>query len=92
VFVVNKEVWKSWSAEDQKIVRQAALDAGKQQIALAREPLEQKIAALGVEITTLTPAQTAQFVSATRGIYDKWAQQIGPDLVKMAEKAVATTK
>jgi tripartite ATP-independent transporter DctP family solute receptor len=92
VFVVNKEVWKSWSAEDQKIVRQAALDAGKQQIALAREPLEQKIAALGVEITTLTPAQTAQFVSATRGVYDKWAQQIGPDLVKMAEKAVATTK
>jgi tripartite ATP-independent transporter DctP family solute receptor len=92
VFVVNKEVWKSWSAEDQKIVRQAALDAGKQQIALAREPLEQKIAALGVEITTLTPAQTAQFVSATRGVYDKWAQQIGPDLVKMAEKDVATTK
>ncbi len=92
VFVVNKEVWKSWSAEDQKIVRQAALDAGKQQIALAREPLEQKIAALGVEITTLTPAQTAQFVSATKGVYDKWAQQIGPDLVKMAEKAVATTK
>jgi tripartite ATP-independent transporter DctP family solute receptor len=92
VFVVNKEVWKSWSAEDQKIVRQAALDAGKQQIALAREPLEQKIAALGVEIMTLTPAQTAQFVSATKGVYDKWAQQIGPDLVKMAEKAVATTK
>jgi hypothetical protein len=41
---------------------------------------------------TLTPAQTAQFVSATKGVYDKWAQQIGPDLVKMAEKAVATTK
>ena len=92
VFVVNKDVWKSWSPKDQEIVRQAALDAGMQQIALARKPLEKTIADLGVTITNLTPAQTAQFEKATQGVYDKWTQQIGPELVKMAEKAVASTK
>jgi len=92
VFVVNKDVWQSWSPEDQKIVRQAAVDAGKQEIALVRMPLEKKITEMGVKITDLTPAQTAMFVQATRGVYDKWTKRIGPDLVKMAEKAVATSK
>ena len=92
VFVVNKDVWKSWSPKDQEIVRQAALDAGKQQIVLARKPLEKTIADLGVTVTNLTPAQTVQFKKATQGVYDKWAQQIGPELVKMAEKAVASTR
>jgi tripartite ATP-independent transporter DctP family solute receptor len=92
VFVVNKDVWKSWTPEDQKIVRQAAIDAGQQETILSRKPLEQTIAALGVEITSLTPAQTAAFAQATKGVYEKWTKQIGPDLVKMAEKAVASTQ
>ena len=33
VFVVNKEIWASWTPADQAIVRQAAIDAGKQNIA-----------------------------------------------------------
>ena len=39
IFVVNKEVWDSWTPEDREIVRQAAIDAGKQEIALARKGL-----------------------------------------------------
>ena len=37
IFVVNKEVWESWTPEDRKIVREAALAAGKYCIDLARE-------------------------------------------------------
>jgi len=29
IFVVNKEVWESWTPADREIVRQAAIDAGK---------------------------------------------------------------
>jgi tripartite ATP-independent transporter DctP family solute receptor len=92
IFVVNKDVWKSWTPEDQKIVRQAAIDAGQQETILSRKPLEQTIAALGVEITTLTPAQTAAFAQATKGVYEKWTKMIGPDLVKLAEKEIASAK
>lgn len=92
VFVVNKDVWNSWTPEDQKIVRQAALDAGKQQIALARKPVEATILAMGVGITKLTPAQLAEFKKVTKPVYDKWVKQVGPSLVKKAEQAVASAK
>ena len=37
IFVVNKDVWASWTKEDQAIVRQAAIEAGRYCIELARE-------------------------------------------------------
>ena len=99
VFVVNKEVWASWTEADRTIVRQAAIDAGKQQIEIARKglaeadrPLLKEIAALGVTITQLTPAEREAFVKATRPVYDKWKAQIGAGLVETAEKAVAARK
>tara|TARA_B110000503_G_C7081713_1_gene385464 strand:- start:460 stop:1320 length:861 start_codon:yes stop_codon:yes gene_type:complete len=92
IFVVNKDVWKSWTPEDQKIVRQAAIDAGQKETILSRAPLEKTIADLGVQITTLTPEQSAQFAQATKSVYEKWTKRIGPDLVKLAEKEVASAK
>jgi len=40
-------------------------------------------------VTRLSAAEKEAFVKATRPVYDKWAQTIGPDLVKKAEGAVA---
>jgi len=95
IFVANKEIWNSWSAQDREIVRQAAVDAGKQEIALARaglveagRPLLKDIEGLGVKVTQLTAAERAQFVAATRGVASKWKGQIGAALVDKAEKAV----
>jgi tripartite ATP-independent transporter DctP family solute receptor len=99
VFVVNREVWKNWTPEDQKIVHQAATDAGKQETEIARKglveadaPLLKEIAALGVEITKLSPAEREDFVKVTRPVYDKWKKQIGAPLVDKAEKAVKNRK
>ncbi|MBP6251221.1 MAG: DctP family TRAP transporter solute-binding subunit [Rubrivivax sp.] len=99
IFVVNKEVWASWTPADQAIVRQAAIDAGKEEIAIARKglveagkPLLKDIAALGVTITELSPAERDAFVKITRPVYDKWKSQIGADLVTSAEKAIAARK
>src|SRR5690606_29816640 len=39
IFVVNRDVWSSWTDADRKIVRQAAIDAGDQEIAIARKGL-----------------------------------------------------
>lgn len=99
VFVVNKEVWNSWTPADQKIVREAAVEAGKQEIALARKglveadkPLLKEVAGLGVTVTSLTPAERDEFVKATRPVYTKWKNTIGADLVNTAEKSIAARK
>ena len=99
VFVVNKEIWNSWTPADRELVRQAAVEAGQEQIAIARkgliepgQPLLKDIAAMGVQITHLTPAEREAFVKATRPVYDKWKTQIGADLVTLAEKTVAARK
>jgi TRAP-type C4-dicarboxylate transport system substrate-binding protein len=99
IFVVNKEVWASWTPADQAIVRQAAIDAGKREIVIARKglieadkPVFKDIAAMGVTVTQLTAEERAAFVKATRPVYDKWASTVGVDLVRAAEKAVAERK
>jgi len=99
IFVVNKEIWASWTPADQAIVRQAALDAGKQEIALARkglveaeQPLLKEISGLGVTVTQLSPAEREAFVKATRPVYDKWKNTVGVDLVKTAEASIAARK
>jgi len=99
IFVANKEVWDGWSRDDQRIVREAAVEAGRYCIQLAREgmtgadpALHKTIAGLGVNVVRLRPEERAAFVKATRPVYDKWTRQIGPDLVKKAESAVASRK
>ncbi|MFO1180187.1 DctP family TRAP transporter solute-binding subunit [Ottowia sp.] len=99
VFVVNKDVWNSWTPADREAVRQAAVEAGKEEIVIARkglvepgQPLLKDIAAMGVTITELTPDERAAFVKVTKPVYDKWKPQVGTDLVNMAEKAIAARK
>ena len=96
VFVVNKEIWASWTPADQAVVRQAAIDSGKQQIVVARKglveadkPLLKDIVAMGVTVTSLTPTERDAFIKATRPVYDKWKTTVGADLVKKAEAAIA---
>ncbi len=99
IFVVNKDIWNSWTPADREAVRQAAIEAGKEEIAIARKgmveadkPLLKQIEGLGVTVTQLTPAEREAFVKATRPVFDKWKGQIGADLVNAAEKAIAARK
>lgn len=99
IFVVSRKVWDSWSKEDQKIVRDAAVEAGKYCIELAREGMtgatpavHKTIEGYGVKIVRLSPGERAAFQKATRPVYEKWAKQIGPDLVKKAETSVQNRK
>jgi tripartite ATP-independent transporter DctP family solute receptor len=99
IFVVNKDIWNSWTPADREIVKQAAIDAGKEQIVIARKgvieadkPLLKEIASHGVTVTQLSPAEREAFVKATRPVVEKWKGQIGADLVTAAEKAIAARK
>jgi len=99
IFVVNKDIWTSWTPADQAIVRQAAIDSGKEEIAIARKglieadkPLLKDIAAMGVTVTQLSAAEREAFVKITRPVYEKWTPTVGVDLVKAAEAAIAARK
>lgn len=96
IFVVNKDVWASWTPADREAVRQAALQAGKENVEKARKGIAggdnevlKQIEASGVKVTSLSDAQRDAFVKATRPVYDKWAKTIGEPLVKKAEAAIA---
>nr|WP_242612506.1 DctP family TRAP transporter solute-binding subunit [Corticibacter populi] len=96
IFVVAENIWKTWTPEDQAIVRQAAIDAAQQQLAIARKGMTgddlsqwQELEAKGVQVLHLDEAQRQQFVDATREVYAKWKKQIGAELVEQAEAAIA---
>jgi tripartite ATP-independent transporter DctP family solute receptor len=97
IFHVAKGVWDSFSKEDQEIIRSSAQEAAKRQIAAARKGIGvdgdssslDECKKRGVEVQILTPDEKKAFGVATKSAYDKWAAQIGPDLVKKAEAAIA---
>jgi TRAP-type transport system periplasmic protein len=96
IFVVNKDVWASWTPADREAVRQAALQAGRENVEKSRKGIAgsdnevlKQIEAGGVTVTSLNADQRAAFVKATRPVYEKWSKTIGADLVKKAETAIA---
>ncbi len=96
IFGVSNKVWNTFTPEDQKILREAAIEAGKLGIRKAREGLVgnddaliRKIESWGVQVERLNDAERQAFIDATRGVYAKWRGKIGDDLVALAEKTIA---
>lgn len=96
IFAVNQQVWASWGPQDQELVRQAALQAARENIEKARKGITRedtwvlkRMENSGATLSTLSDEQRAAFVQATRPVYRKWAENIGWPLVTMAEKAIA---
>ncbi|WP_159684391.1 DctP family TRAP transporter solute-binding subunit [Cognatazoarcus halotolerans] len=96
IFVVNKNVWNSWSEADRKAVADAAQQAAAEELARARagisasdDTLLKQIEANGVTVVHLTDAERNAFRKATAGVYKEWAGKIGEGLVKQAEEDIA---
>ncbi|MDQ2080321.1 DctP family TRAP transporter solute-binding subunit [Xanthobacteraceae bacterium Astr-EGSB] len=96
IFAVSKQVWTTFSPGDQKIITEAALEAGKYGKEIARKgitpedpSLLKEIEGNGVTITRLSADEQKAFQKATVAVYDKWKAKIGADLVTAAEKSVA---
>ncbi len=99
IFHVAKGVWESFSKADQEIIAESAKEAAKRQIAAARKGLGDggdsssldEVKRRGVEITTLSAEEKRAFAEATKPVFDKWATQVGADLVRKAQAAAART-
>lgn len=91
IFGVSKRVWSTLSADDQALLKQAAIDAGAWEIEKSRSELDDTLQAIrerGVEVTELTPEQHQTFVDATQKVYEKWTPRIGKELVDSAQDAI----
>jgi tripartite ATP-independent transporter DctP family solute receptor len=91
---VNKEVWNSFTPQDQEIVAKAAQEAMAWNKQAARKGLEDSTEAIeflkskGMQVITLTPTEVEAFKAKVKPVYEKWAKEIGPELVESAEKIV----
>jgi TRAP-type C4-dicarboxylate transport system substrate-binding protein len=95
LYAIAAPVWSSWTPADQKIVREAAQDAARQQIALVRKLYAddvQNVAALGVNVHVPTAPEMAEWQLATRRTYARWKAQIHPSFISKIEQVVATTR
>ena len=91
---VNKETWSSFTPQDQEIITKAAQEAMAWNKQAARKGLEDSTEAIeflkskGMQVVTLTPAEVEAFKAKVKPVYEKWAKEIGPELVESAEKIV----
>lgn len=99
VFAVSRKAWNSWTPADREIVRQAAIEAARAEIADTRkgvsagdDALIKQAEAAGTKVTVLTPAEQHAFAVATKPVIDKWTPEIGSELVKKAQAAVAASR
>jgi len=93
VFAVNRSVWESWSELDRQLVREAAVEASRQALVMARRLADDsalaKLGAQGAIVTRLTPAGRDAFRQAARDVYDRWTPIIGTELVEAAEAEIS---
>jgi TRAP-type transport system periplasmic protein len=96
IFAVARPVWDSFSKEDQAVLRETALEAGRYGKEIARKGITEsdpallkEIEAQGVQVARLSADELKAFRDATRAVYEKWKARIGAELVTGAEKAVA---
>jgi tripartite ATP-independent transporter DctP family solute receptor len=95
---VSKVTWDALSPADRDIVRKTAAEVAAWQKADARKGLDGSTEAVdelrknGMEVTILSAAEIAPFRDKTKAVHDKWAPEIGADLVKATEQIVGKTR
>lgn len=80
LLMINTEFLKSLSEADQKVVKQAAVDAGVYQTKLLLDQEEGFIDKLKAEGVTITEVDTTVFAEAVKPVYTKWEKNWGAGL------------
>jgi TRAP-type transport system periplasmic protein len=84
VFLVSKKFWDSLSPEEQKILQDAAVEAGKYQRELSRQEDKKALEELkktGIKINEVSNGERKKMEEAIKPIIDKYAKEFGEDLV-----------
>ncbi|MCY9670373.1 TRAP transporter substrate-binding protein [Paenibacillus alginolyticus] len=85
VFLMSKKYWDQLSPEEQKIMKEAAVEAGKYQRELIRDVNKKAVETLkasGMNVNEVTPEDAAKMQKIIKPVTDKFAKEFGEDLVK----------
>ncbi|MBM9593589.1 DctP family TRAP transporter solute-binding subunit [Roseitranquillus sediminis] len=93
---VSMERWEAWDEEMQAAVQEAATEAMEYQKQISREDTATGVEFLreqGMEVYEPTAEELQAFKEATQPAFDKWAEQIGPEIVELfvSEAGAAAT-
>jgi tripartite ATP-independent transporter DctP family solute receptor len=97
IFQFSKSVFETFTPADRDIVRASAEQAAAEHTASTRRGLGangdrssfEDLGRRNVEVVELTDTEKAAFRTATRPVFERWASQVGTQLVERAEAAIA---
>lgn len=91
VFMISEKFWNESTPEEQEILRNAAIEAGKYERELNRKANQEYIEALkaeGMIVTEISPEEHQKMVDIVRPALKQFETKIGEDLVQRMYKAV----
>ncbi len=91
-FLVAGPVFKTWTPEDQQLVRAAAKDAAVELTRQVRKPVDDTLKQQGFEVYSPSAEEIAQWKAAVHPVYDKWKASLNTGLIGKIEQAVAQAK
>jgi TRAP-type C4-dicarboxylate transport system substrate-binding protein len=88
--VFNQQTWSGLAAQDQELLRATAEEAARDErdfLTKTDQGVLQQLQSHGMQITTLTPEQLAQFQAKMPPVYAQFASEIGQDVIDQFRKA-----
>lgn len=84
VFLFSKPIWEELTEEQQQIIQEAALEAGKYDREINREQNQASLENLkeSMEFTEITPEERQRFQDGVQPVIEKHAETIGPEIVE----------
>jgi len=87
----SKPIFDTYSAEEQQILRDCAIEGQAMQRQASRELSQQSLARVqeaGMQFNQLDPAEMERIREAVAGVYETHAATIGPDVVEAMQSAL----
>ncbi len=83
-FFMSKKAWDKLNADEQKVVMEAAKEAGVWQRQFSRDSQDKALANLKktMEVSVLPPAEVAKLRAKVKPVIDKYSTSIGPEFTK----------
>jgi tripartite ATP-independent transporter DctP family solute receptor len=93
--IISKKVWDSLSADEKKILSDAAAEAAAFQRKASRQQSGEALDNLkknGMQVSEFSAAEMAKFREKMKPVVDKHAAQVGPDVVKALQTELAKVR
>ena len=93
--IVSRKTWDGLSAEERRIVEEAAVEATRFQRTVSRAEADKALAALktaGMVVTELPAEEVAKLRAKTQPVFDKFAASVGAETVNELKAEIAKVR